>query len=196
VSAVSRSLVEVRRAIPADAAVLAVLYRRLTGGAEVAALETRMATALGRDDVEVLLAVSGEQVVGLVVLRLCESLAVTTGRAVHVEQLWVEAEWRRRGIARSLLAGVARTAERRGVDDIACSVPPSSRDVHRFLARLGFGPAVTLRTVPVGRLRHRLAGTPGAVDSLDRRRRHTLDQLVARRRRQLLTGVERRAAGT
>lgn len=192
----TRHPVRLRRAVPADADALVDLHRRLVGG-QGAAVVPRLRAALAHRDVEVQVAVAdGDHVVGVLVLRLVESLALTPGGAVHVEQLWVDPEWRRRGVARSLLAEATRTAEHLGVEDIACSVPAAARDVHRFLARLGFGPAVTLRTAPVDRLRRRLwagAALPGGVD---RRRAAVIDQLVARRRRQALSGVERLAAGT
>lgn len=201
----ARSPVVVRRALPSDAEVLAALHARLYPAHAVTGLRPRLTAALARHDVEVQLGVvdaggGAEQVVGVLVLRLTEVVALRPGGAVHVEQLWVDPEWRRRGVARSLLAAAARTAEGLGVDDLACAVPagsPSGREVHRFLARLGFGPAVTLRTADVGRLQRRLLGAgAGAGAAADPRRRTALDQLVARRRRQLLTGVERRAAGT
>ncbi len=200
-----RSPVVVRRALSSDAEVLAALHARLYPAHGTAGLRPRLTAALARADVEVQLAVVAgagrdDRVVGVLVLRLCEPVALRPGGAVHVEQLWVDPEWRRRGVARSLLAAAARTAEGLGVDDLACAVPagsPSGREVHRFLARLGFGPAVTLRTADVGRLQRRLLGAAaGASAAADPRRRTALDQLVARRRRQLLTGVERRAAGT
>ncbi len=192
----SRSLVDVRAAVPADAGALAALHARVFGSHDAAAVRPRVAAALARDDVEVQLALADGAVVGLLVLRLADPLAVVPGAAVHVEQLWVEPELRRRGVARSLLAAAARTAEQLGVEEIACSVPPSGREVHRFLARLGFGPAVTLRRVAVGRLKKHLVASLSGVDSTAARRRTALDQLVARRRQQMLTSGLRRAAGT
>ncbi len=203
-------LLRLRRAVPADADALAELHHRLVGEAPPTA-RGRLRAALAHRDVEVQLAVadggpttggatgqptSGDQVVGMLVLRLVDSTALTSGGAVHVEQLWVDPEWRRRGVARSLLAEATRTAEQLGVEDIACSVPAAARDVHRFLARLGFGPVVTLRTAPVERLRRRLHGGAAPATGPDRRRAAVIDQLVARRRRQQVSGVERLAAGT
>lgn len=199
-------MVQLRRAVPADAEALAALCERLTA-TDTPHLRERLAAALARRDVEVQLALGGPELggplVGVLVLRVVDLLALAPGGAVHVEQLWVDPQWRRRGVARSLLAAAARTAEGLGVEEIACTVPagpPAGREVHRFLARLGFGPAVTMRRVPVHRLQRRLLGVPGPggqVTGPDGRRRAVLDQLVARRRRQqLLTGVERRAAGS
>ena len=200
----ARSPVVVRRAQPCDAEVLAALHARLYPAHGTAGLLARLGAALARDDVEVQVAVAAagpgeEDVVGVLVLRLAEAVALRHGGAVHVEQLWVDPQWRRRGVARSLLAAAVRTAEGLGALDLACAVPassPSGREVHRFLARLGFGPAITLRTADVGRLQRRLLGAAAGVGAgAGPRRRTALDQRVARRRRPRRTGGEGGAAG-
>lgn len=203
----ARSPYDVRLAAPGDSALLLALQARLRSAEHdrphrdphrerPGTARDRLTGALAREDVEVHLATAGGEVVGLLVLRLAELVALTAGGAVHIEQLWVDPQWRRRGVARALLAGAAATAERLGVEDIACSVPPVGRDVHRFFARLGFGPAVMIRMVPAAQLRARL----GHRD--DGGRRAALDQLLARRRRQFAHPVSpvgpegRRAAGS
>jgi ribosomal protein S18 acetylase RimI-like enzyme len=201
---VARSPYEVRLAVPADSELLLALQARMRTGdgphphrephrERPGTARERLTGALSREDVEVHVAVAGGEVVGLLVLRLAELVALTAGGAVHIEQLWVDPSWRHRGVARALLTGAAATAERLGVEDIACSVPPVGRDVHRFFARLGFGPAVMIRMVPVARLRTRLGNRD------DGGRRAALDQLLARRRRQFAHPVSAeapRAAGS
>ena len=136
--------------------------------------------ALERAGTEVHLALADEEPVGALVLRVADLMVLTGATTVHIEQLYVSPAWRHRGVARQLLAAAVAAGERYGADDVACVLPPGGRDLQRFFARLGFAPLVTLRAVPVSRLRSRLAG--GHVDG---RRRIALDQLVARRRRQL-----------
>jgi GNAT superfamily N-acetyltransferase len=185
-----RRTVEVRRAVPEDADLLLALAERARADADVERAlprpqavppRERLAATMGRPDVEVHLALSGEgQPVGVLVLRLGELLVLTGGTAVHVEELYVRPSWRRRGVARELLAAAVAAGERGGAEDVACVLPPGGRDVARFFARLGFAPLVTVRAVPVARLRARLGARHG-----DGRRRAALDKLVARRRRQL-----------
>ena len=80
---------------------------------------------------------------------------------------------RRHGVARALLAGVAGLAERSGADQILSGAPPSAREMHRFLARLGFTPLVLRRVAATATLRRRLAGES---------RRSALEDLLSRRR--------------
>jgi GNAT superfamily N-acetyltransferase len=92
---------------------------------------------------------------------------------MHVENLFVTPELRRRGIAKLLLGGAASVAERSGAEQVVISSPPSSRDAQRFLARLGFTPFVIRRMASTAALRRRLAGEP---------RRGALEDLLSRRR--------------
>jgi hypothetical protein len=92
---------------------------------------------------------------------------------VHVEHLFVVPPVRRHGVARALLHGVASVAERHGADQVVSNAPPSARETHRFLARLGFTPLVVRRVAPTSLLRRRLAGES---------RRSALEDLLSRRR--------------
>ena len=180
-----RAAVEVRSADAGDAALLlglAASARSELGGTprpEVAHHRDRLATALRRPDVEVLVAEVGREPVGLLVLRVGELVPLSGSSACHVEQLYVHPDWRRRGAARQLLLAAATRGEQQGLGDVVCTVPPSGREAHRFLARLGFVPLASHRVVPVGMLMRRLAGerSPG-------RRRGGMEQLLARRRRE------------
>lgn len=142
----------------------------------------RLEALLRRGDVQVMLAHDrpGAEPAGVLVLRLAELLPLTGHDAVHVEQLWVHPDHRKRGVARALLRQAAAVAEQSGLDEIACTVPPSWREAHRFLARLGFAPLTAQRAVPVRALLRRLASDGGS-----HRRRPGLDQVLARRRREL-----------
>jgi len=143
---------------------------------------SRLETLLRRTDVQVMLAHDrpGAEPVGVLVLRRGELLPLTGHQAVHVEQLWVHPEHRKRGVARALLRQAAAVAEQSGLDEVVCSVPPTWREAHRFLARLGFAPICAQRAVPVPALLRRLAADGGPA-----RRRTGVDQVLARRRREL-----------
>jgi hypothetical protein len=64
-------------------------------------------------------------------------------------------------------------AERHGAEQVVSNAPPSARETHRFLARLGFTPLVVRRVAPTALLRRRLAGES---------RRSALEDLLSRRR--------------
>jgi ribosomal protein S18 acetylase RimI-like enzyme len=179
-----RTTVEVRRADAEDVDHLLHLAQRARleedtpSRPEAPAQRTRAMTALDRPDVRVLLALVGQQPVGVVVLRVGELVPLSGADAVHVEQLYVDPEWRRRGVARQLLSQAAATAEQHGAGDIVCTLPPGVREAQRFLARLGFAPLVVQRAVSVGTLRRKLAGDAGGG-----RRKATMELVLARRRR-------------
>lgn len=189
-----RAVVGVRRAdVPDVPALMALLeyaraedggQRRGQGGQWSDLSRERLTQVVTRPDVQVLIAetvlATSQSVVavGVLVLRHGELLPLDGHPAVHVEQLWVHPDHRRRGAARALLRAAGAIAEQSGLEDVVCAVPPQGREAHRFLARLGFAPLVTHRSVPVASLLRRLSGA-----SEPARRRVSLDQVVIRRRR-------------
>lgn len=186
-----RTAVSVRVAQSGDLDPLLVLVRQArTAGPDrqqvrhqVLTVErSRLVGLLERDDVQLMLAHDrpGDEPVGVLVLRRGELLPLTGHQAVHVEQLWVHPAHRKRGVARALLRQAAAVAEQSGLDEVVCTVPPSWREAHRFLARLGFAPLTAQRVVPVPALLRRLAADAGSA-----RRRPGLDKVLARRRREL-----------
>ncbi len=196
----ARTAVSVRAAQPRDLVSLLVLVSqarledqgRQQGRHPVLADgQVRLEALLDRADVQVLLAHErpGAEPVGVLVLRRGELLPLTGHLAVHVEQLWVHPGHRKRGVARALLRQAATVAEQSGLDEIVCTVPPSWREAHRFLARLGFAPLTAQRAVPVPALLRRLAADGGGP-----RRRPGLDQVLARRRRELRADPRPRAS--
>jgi GNAT superfamily N-acetyltransferase len=65
--------------------------------------------------------------------------------------------YRRKGVGRVLLEAATAFAEERGIGCVATGAAFGSRDANRFLARLGFSPQITYRTVPTHVVRSRLA---------------------------------------
>ncbi|TNM64588.1 GNAT family N-acetyltransferase [Streptomyces sp. NP160] len=199
----------VRRADPADPADLALLLDAVAaapGGAPVPAQREPLAAGssaqaaassagdvvaalLAHPDVEVLVALSADgarsEVVGLAVLRRGQVVLPAPAVVLHVEQLWVDPAWRRRGVGHQLLAAVAASAEAAGAEDVLAAAATGQRDVQRFLARLGFGRPLVVRSAPLAVLRARLAAAGASGAGRRDRRRAALDELVARRRRQL-----------
>jgi len=201
---VARALVTVRTALPQDIPALLELAGAVHDqeGVQRRALpvidEDRITIVMDRPDVQILLAEAPgslrpqPQLVGVLVLRRGDLIPLTGSEAVHVEQLWVSPDHRRRGVARALLRCAASIGEQSGLGDVVCSVPPTGREAHRFLARLGFVPLVSHRVVPVATLLRRLA-TDTTPDGGRTRKRTTLDQVLARRRLEQRAGRQSRA---
>ncbi len=179
----ARAPVDVRRAALADVEDLVTLWGRAReelirgsrglGAGAPEQLRDRVAAALEGGGMQVVIARWSGRPAGYALMRLATLTPLLDGPSLHVEHLFVDSEFRRHGVARALLAAVAGTAERHGVDQIVTSAPPSSRDTHRFLARLGFSPLVVRRVVGTAVLRRRLAGES---------RRGALEDLLSRRR--------------
>src|ERR687883_12336 len=172
---VTRPPVDVRQALPDDTEDLLVLWmqaRAELGGAgrpllgsSPDVIRPRLVDALTRrDDLHILLARWEGRPAGFAIVRVGQLMPVLEGNCVQLEHLFVTAPLRRHGVARALLAGVAGLAERSGADQILSGAPPSAREMHRFLARLGFTPLVLRRVAATATLRRRLAGEslPGA----------------------------------
>ncbi len=193
----SRSAVEVRRAAVADAGPLVELVEGLraeaTGAASTGASSSgspgggpegrddsrrRLLSALGRDDLDLLVAWAGDRPVGLAVVRRGETVPLHGDDALHVDHLAVHARFRRRGVAGTLLAAVVAAADAAGCLEVTCATPAGHREANRFLARLGFAPAVTHRVTPTAVLRRQLARRSG------NEARTTVQQVLVRRRLQ------------
>ena len=180
----SRPPVDVRQAGGGDADDLIELWvqaraeiagagRAVLGGAPDV-IRPRLLDALSRqDDLHVLLARWEGRPAGFAVVRVGHLMPLADDDCVQLEHLFVTPSLRRHGVARALLGGVAGLAERHGADQILSGAPPSAREVHRFLARLGFTPLVLRRVTATATLRRRLAGESkrsGLEDLLSRRR--------------------------
>jgi GNAT superfamily N-acetyltransferase len=181
---VTRPPVDVRQAGGGDADDLIELWvqaraeiagagRAVLGGAPDV-IRPRLLDALSRqDDLHVLLARWEGRPAGFAVVRVGHLMPLADDDCVQLEHLFVTPSLRRHGVARALLGAVAGLAERHGADQILSGAPPSAREVHRFLARLGFTPLVLRRVTATATLRRRLAGES---------RRSALEDLLSRRR--------------
>lgn len=119
-------------------------------------------------------------VVGFALVQLTEPGLFSDVSFMQIEGLFVHEAYRRRGIARRLLADISRLAEESQVQHLITIVLTGSRHELRFLAGLGFVPAGARRVVDTATLNRRLAaGTRerrgGAIDELIARRRRTRD---------------------
>jgi GNAT superfamily N-acetyltransferase len=188
-----RSSVDVRRAEVGDVDLLlrlvdrACLEEHLPVRPHSEAHHSRVLKALDRDDVTVFVACSGLEPVGAVVLRAAELVPLSGQDAVHIEHLFVDPDWRRRGVAHLLLSAAATATEQLGAPDLVCATAPGDREAQRFLARLGFAPLVVHRTISTASLRRRLSGHGGP-------RRTAVEKVIARRRREARVRLEASSA--
>ncbi len=141
--------------------------------AERYAGDGRITAALDSGRLTAYLAYIGGEPVGYAVTHDTSQLALVEAPALTVEQLYVAEGSRRRGVARQLLSAIATRAERSGIELIATNVPSRSREANRILAKFGFAPTVTRRTMATPALLLRLAGGNG---------RQPVDSIIARRR--------------
>lgn len=191
----SRPGVAVREARPADLPALMVMWdelremggrtdRAMPPAAEAGVLERLEALSQDPSSCALVAVVDGE-VVGMTVLTATSYAPLFDQRAVHAHYLHVRDGFRRRGVGKALLAAAVSFADDAGAEHVLTSVPPQLRETHRFYARLGFGPVVVRRSVPVSVLRRRLAGSSSP----------SSDNVVARRRslRRLRATVARAA---
>ena len=61
------------------------------------------------------------------------------GPAAYLEGIWVEPEWRRRGVARALLEAVEGWARARGLDHLGSDALLANQASHRWHEAAGFG---------------------------------------------------------
>jgi ribosomal protein S18 acetylase RimI-like enzyme len=180
---VTRAAVVVRDAVPDDLPVLMTMWHELR---DLAGRLDRTMPAISEDGVldrlkliaddpqsRALVGVIDGDVAGMAVLTTSSYAPLFDQDAVHVDYLHVREGYRRRGVGHALLATAVAAADEAGIEHILTSVMPALRDTQRFYARLGFGPVVTRRSVPVSMLRRRLAGEG---------RMSLADNVVARRR--------------
>jgi len=149
---------------------------------------------------QVLVACDDDRVVGFLLQRVLGPRMFATTPNLYVDAIGVDPAWRRRGVGRALLAAALGTARAAQADSIYCAPAPGAREMHRFLARLGFAPAAGHRVVAVPALERRLAQEPTAGPTVVRRRdgarrrrrdatRAAIEDLVARRRRAREAGL-------
>jgi GNAT superfamily N-acetyltransferase len=199
---VARAVVGVRVARPADAGELVDVWTEATSQDETAPGDgeaagdvrpeayAEAAEAIARVDADpdelLLVAEADGKIIGALHLRRAPISPIQLTQAVHISHLHVRPGHRRRGIASALLTAATSWAEDTKSAHLLATTPASSREAHRFLARLGFCQVAVLRGVSVSALRARLAGgtvVPLTVSPADGLRAAGTGRLVAARRR-------------
>jgi GNAT superfamily N-acetyltransferase len=165
---VARNPVHVRDALPEDAEVLVAMWQRNTDvGARFSEPSVDSAErAIGHlaldPDQRLLLAELENQVVGVAHLVRVPLSPIHEETTVRVGHMFVDAEHRRRGIGRALLAEAVAWADEKQSHHLMVNVSAAARDANRFLARLGLASIATVRGARVGALKERLAKVEAA----------------------------------
>jgi GNAT superfamily N-acetyltransferase len=156
----SRSLVFLREAVPADAPVLAELWADVLRRGDECDHLTDMAHVIdvASDDPDQRLVVAeyDGRLAGGVHLRLTTVSPLNLDLSVQVISPNVFPEFRRHGVGRAMMDAAVCWAEERGASHVATAAPAGSRDGNRFMARLALGPVATLRLAPTTVVRAKL----------------------------------------
>ncbi|KRF17475.1 hypothetical protein ASG90_08685 [Nocardioides sp. Soil797] len=170
-----------REATSADSAALAALWsevmRRPVSGTQAEEMTRVVEQATASDDERIVVAEIDGEVAGGVYLRVSVLSPINLEPVVQAISPHVDARFRRRGIGRALMESAVQFAEERGVGHIAGASLSSSRDAHRFLARMALAPQAVLRVAPTHVVRAKLTGRRPA-----NRARQPLGQVLAQRR--------------
>lgn len=158
----SRATVAVATAV--DVPHLVELWRHLPSGVigprcgdDEMGMAARFAAVLCESRCVLLLARYDGVPAGMTMLTFSPVTLLSDTPTAHLDYTIVAAGFRRRGVGRALMAAAAEVAADAGAEQLVASVAPMSREANRFFARLGFSPAMVLRSAPVSGLRRRLA---------------------------------------
>jgi len=183
---VSRSGVHIRAVRLDDADEVLELWRTLPSrnvAADVALAEVQsmIRKVLASDRERIMIAELNGRLVGGLHLRLGELAPLTSERAVFTSHLTIVPEFRRRGIARSLMETAVTWAEENAIAHVVALTAVNARDTSRFMARLGLSQAAVARVAPTNVLRAKLpVERPGTMRPVGGGRQ--LSQVLAARR--------------
>jgi GNAT superfamily N-acetyltransferase len=189
---VSRSPVQVRDAVPADAASLIAVWGEIRrAGMERSPLglaEVEAANALARiaadPDERLVVGTIEDVVVGAAHLVRAGISPIHTETAVHVTHLHVLDGHRRHGVGKALIEAAVTWAEEKDTSHLLTAAPAHSREANRFMARLGLTQIATIRGATVPALRAKLPVDPPAGAMVTSRNHRSVGQVIAQRRLQ------------
>lgn len=129
----------IRRAAPADLKQLARMRRRLVPDEDGEALDRELPAMLADESYAVFVAEEQSALSGFVEVGI-RSYAEggPDGPAAYIEGIWVEPEWRRRGIAGALLAAAEDWARGRGLDWLGSDALIDNAPSHAWHEAAGF----------------------------------------------------------
>lgn len=179
----SRSLVSLRMAVPADAPALAELWgdvvRRTGPEDQVADLETVLAGLEERIDQRIVVAEYDGELAGAVHLEATTMSAINLEPVVRALAPHVLPRFQRHGVGSALMDAAVTWAEELGIAHVATAAVAGSRDANRFMARIALGPYAVLRVATTHAVRTRLSAHRRPAQSTGGRQ---LTQVLAARR--------------
>jgi GNAT superfamily N-acetyltransferase len=188
----SRSLVYLRDAGPADAEALVGLWddvlRRGDEADRVADMLRVIESSSADPDQRLVVAEYDGALAGGVHLRLTTITPLNLDLSVQVMSPAVLPQYRRHGVGRALMDAAVSWAEERGAAHLATAAHSSSRDANRFMARLALAPMATLRLAPTTAVRAKLMAQRPPVARPTRQLTHVLAVRRSMRRAEAQTG--------
>ncbi|HYF73765.1 MAG TPA: GNAT family N-acetyltransferase [Nocardioides sp.] len=179
----SRSLVSLRMAVPADAPALAELWSdvvRRTGPEDQVADLERVLTALeGATDQRIVVAEYDGEFAGAVHLEATTISAINLEPVLRALAPHVLPRFQRHGVGSALMDAAVTWAEELGISHVATAAVAGSRDANRFMARIALGPYAVLRVATTHAVRTRLTAQRRPAQSTGGRQ---LTQVLAARR--------------
>jgi GNAT superfamily N-acetyltransferase len=154
----------VRDAVPGDAEALLSIWTDFTSdpprqprpSTDVDEVRRSVGRITEDSTQRLVVAVVGDDPVGVAHLRRAPVSPIHTEDAVHVGYLHVLSKFRRRGLGKQLMETAADWAEELGSQHIVASVAATARESNRFLARLGMSQVAVVRATTVTALKGRL----------------------------------------
>ncbi len=188
----SRCPVQVRDAVPEDAAALIAVWgdfrRTAADRAAAGPAHEEAACAVARTaadpDERLLVGVFDDQVVGAAHLLRASVSPIHTETAVHITHLHVLGSHRRHGVGKALIEAAVSWAEEKDTSHLLAAAWVHSRDANRFMARLGLAQIATVRGASIPALRAKLPVEPPAGAMVSSRNHRSVGQVLAQRRLQ------------
>jgi len=189
---VSRYPVQVREAVPEDAAALIEVWGdfrrsaadRGSSGAAQAEAASAVARIAADPDQRLLVGVLEDKVVGAAHLIRGGVSPIHTETAIHVTHLHVLGTHRRHGVGKALIEAAVTWAEEKDTNHLLAAASVHSRDANRFMARLGLSQIAVVRGASVPALRAKLPVDPPAGARVSSRNHRSVGQVLAQRRLQ------------
>ena len=182
----TRSLVALRCATPADAAALTDLWaevlRRGDRDEQLADMATVIERAATSPDQRLVVAEYDGEVAGAVHLQISTMTPINLEPTVLAVSPHVLPQFRRHGVGTALMDAAVSFAEERGVAHVATAAAAGSRDANRFMARLSLGPQAVLRIAATHAVRGKLEAHRPAAQRAHARSGRQLTQVLAARR--------------
>jgi GNAT superfamily N-acetyltransferase len=193
---VSRHPVQVRDAVPEDAAALVAVWgefrrspssrgqdRDQSGPAHAEAAHA-VARVAADPDQRLLVGVLDDEVVGAAHLMRAPVSPIHNESAIHVTHLHVLGGHRRHGVGRALMEAAVSWAEEKDTSHLLAAASVHSRDANRFMARLGLTQIAVVRGASIKALRAKLPVEPPPGAMVSSRNQRSVGQVLAQRRHQ------------